>query len=750
MKATKEQRFRKRSAKAGRPKAQFSTVLGAARDSLHAGRREEAMQALDGLAAATHSPRQKGKIAALLGEDQFNSGKHEEAAQTFSRAAAYGRQAQDYTLVLRAGIGLIRAELRLFRPAAAQQAANGLLADLDAANQAVARLEQLSPAELLKEGVVEVPARPPRLSVALTKAAQAFIEGGDSGTARLLLDKVIAEAPNGGARARQLLARLALAGDDLPLAERHARESLMMGRFQAKTIAAWELYLGARGRQGAKPLLEPLVWQAFQANAKGGVLARATLLAIRSMRAYGDDGWVAIADQYLTQRRGLDGVIATEIEKILNAEAKLTAAEPPSQLAARSLWLFRAQDSSPNEQVAHAKAYTRFALAAGETPKFELIASQARKRFGDEQVGKVAHAMALGAMLAKRHDLARNLLNERLGASPPGSAQWGQDLWALARMEEVTGNLAEASFWFFDFAKTEAVPVRFRIQAMLRGFHLLSKQPEAVDTPELSATIRGLLDRTDDFKLVLDAARQLRLVGNSFTELTLYAAQRGGTLADKALARAGTPAAKLAVLEYAARKFHFDLRYHADVTVRWEMLGPADKAAMSVATGSLWYEYLALVFRSYDALGRRESADRVAAAVLDGDTATPEGYVIVGVEHALARLARGDAKGAMEAFAWISTECPTHRRAAPAHYWLALAAWQRGDATDAAGRGGALRRCFAGKSCLLDEWLLDAAGLLLMHQLEVEAALQAASTSNYTEKFLTGTLAGINRDLTKL
>ena len=742
-------RFRTRSVQATKPKDGFSAALGSSRDQLHAGQREEGMRALNELAAGTRNPRRKGRITALLAEDQFAAGKHGAATVAFGRALAYGKQAEDYELVLRAGIGLIRSELRLSHHEAARQAVSELIADLDAANQAVAKLEQLDPAQLKQQGVIEVPARPPRLSVTLTKAAQAFLEGGDSASAKLLLDKVVIQAPNGGARARQLLARLALAGDDLAQAENHARESLQMGRFQAKTIAAWELYLGARGRQGCRPLLEPRIWQAFQANAKGRVLARGTLQAIRALRTYGDGEWVSLANHYLTTQRTLDGVVATEIEKILNAEAKLTATEPPETLAARSLRLFRAADCSPNEQVAHAKAYVRFALAAGESPQLETMISLAHKRHGREQGGKVAHAAALGAMLARRHDLARSILNGRLADATPGSVQWGQDLWALARMEEGTGNLAEASFWFFGFAKTETAPARFRIQAMLRGFRLLENQPEAVNTPDLSATIRDLLAGTDDFKLLLDAARQLRLAGNSFTDLTLHAARRGMDCADAAVARAANPAAKLAILEFASRKFHYDLANHAAVTARWEKLTVADKAAMA-PTGSLWYEYLALVLRSYEALGRPEAADAVAATAIDVDTSTPEGYVIVGIEHALARLARGQPKEAMAAFAWIAAECPTHRRAAPAHYWLALADLRRGDPAAAATRGTALRRCFAGKPCLLDEWHLDASGVLLSHGMDSAAAERAGNAGNYSVEFFEQELGHIALDVNRL
>ena len=120
--------------------------------------------------------------------------------------------------------------------------------------------------------------------------------------------------------------------------------------------------------------------------------------------------------------------------------------------------------------------------------------------------------------------------------------------------------------------------------------------------------------------------------------------------------------------------------------------------------------------------------------------------MIVGIEHALARLARGQPKEAMAAFAWIAAECPTHRRAAPAHYWLALADLRRGDPAAAATRGTALRRCFAGKPTLLDDWLLDASATLLVTNMDQDRAIDMCG-GRYTPEFLERANWKIRKDL---
>ena len=210
----------------------------------------------------------------------------------------YARQAQDLQNVLKAGIGAIRCALRSLQTAEALQMTEKLIEEIKMANQSLDQLAQLTPDQLRKQGVVAVPARPPRLSVALTKLGQAFMEAGETATAMMLLNKVTTQAPNGGARARQSLARLALAADNPELAERHARESLQMGRFQAKTVVAWEQYLIARARLGKTPILENDLWASFQANAKGRILARSTLIVVQVLRAYGDSAWKNLAREF--------------------------------------------------------------------------------------------------------------------------------------------------------------------------------------------------------------------------------------------------------------------------------------------------------------------------------------------------------------------------------------------------------------------------------------------------------------------
>lgn len=63
-------------------------------------------------------------------------------------------------------------------------------------------------------------------------------------------------------------------------------------------------------------------------------------------------------------------------------------------------------------------------------------------------------------MMARRHDLAREILHQRLSILPRGSKQWAIDLSALARMEVVLGNHEAAATHYLEFADTGEIQIR--------------------------------------------------------------------------------------------------------------------------------------------------------------------------------------------------------------------------------------------------------------------------------------------------
>jgi len=163
-----------------------SISLRSARDLIGSGNHTEALAALNTLAKTSRNTTRRAKILLLIGESETKLSRHAAAATAYSKGNAFARQATDLNLLMQTASGEIRSLLRALRTEDAKS------------------------------------------------SATAFLESGLTAEARTFLQKAIQLSPNGASRARQSLAKLALAADDPALAERYAREALLMGRFQTK------------------------------------------------------------------------------------------------------------------------------------------------------------------------------------------------------------------------------------------------------------------------------------------------------------------------------------------------------------------------------------------------------------------------------------------------------------------------------------------------------------------------------------
>jgi tetratricopeptide (TPR) repeat protein len=735
--AKKREKIGKRQNAKTRPHLAFSQSLREARQLIASNNPAAGLAALNTLAAATRNPARRAKILLTIAESETRLSRHTEALAAFQKASQLAAQAADTDLTLLAGTGIVRSLLRSLRTEEAKTAAAALLADLAAAETAFAQIQNLTPEQLAAKGQITVPARPPRSTVGLTKIANAFIQSGLTEEAREFLLKAIQASPNGASRARQSLAKIALASDEPELAERYAREALLMGRFQAKTTAAWPLYLDARARQNKAPILEPDVLAAYRQHAKGRLAAASGLSIVRVLRAHGDPAWKDLATGLVSRKA--DPVITTEIEKLLHADAKLFATEEPRKIAARALRLLRTADVSAQETIAHAKEYVRFSLLAGTEPNLDTVVRTAARKFPAPALLAIRHAACLGAMMATKHDIARPwllaLINEaaRLGQA----AAWGRANWALARMESLLENNAEAAFYYMEVAAHPTTPPRFKIQAMLRGLKFLGKSGDnSTDIAQLSENIRDILRETHDFRILLDAARQLALAGSNFTGLTGEAAQMGIKQARQDAKIAATPQEKLGIHEYLSRKLHCDLvGQNEEVVTIWNSHSDLEKSEFAATGGATWYEYVRTVFLSQIALGMTAQAEKLASDIIDTNRATPEGYVIIGSTYAEWLIQNGEEDKAFEFFNWISKESPTHRKAAAAHYWLSVRNYLNKNLNGAAERSKSVSLCFGNHPELLEEWKLSAKSLIILSKVDRTLAPEVA-TGLFSTNFL--------------
>lgn len=739
---------RKRGSSSPGPKSQFSASLNTARDLVNSGKQAEGLLLLNELASATRNPTKLGKILLLIGDSQVSFSRHTEAVAAFERASVYAKQAQNYGLLLRAGYGQVRSLLRSLNTEQAKIFANQLIADLSAAERAIEEIARLTPAQLASQGSVTVPSRPPRGTVVLTKIGNAFYESGLTNEARDFYLQAIQLSPNGASRARQSLAKLSLASDNPELAERYARESLLMGRFQAKTVAAWQLYLDARARQKLNPILEPDVFAAFKLNTTGRIAGASFLSIIRVLRAHSDSQWKLLATEAVSIV-ATDPIVKTEIEKILQSDAKLTSSQPPEVIAAQALRMLVAPEVSAQEQIAHAKVYVLYTLKANLNLDTSAILQSAQKSFGPNHVISLKHAMALGAISARRFDLAREQLKDLESLLQAGCSAWGRCCWALARMEGDLGNHNQASIMYMKMAAHDKIQARFRVQGLLRGLHHLKNAGGSTNHVAISRSIRSIMSDTTDYRVALNAARQLALAGTAFRKDMMEAANRGIALADLALASSSTDQEALGITEFLARKLYWDLSMLKPLLQRWDNLSTQKKTSFAAIGGSIWYQYIATVFRSLQNSDRQSEALALAASILDENRASPEGYVIIGTEYAEWLLRSGDKVKAFGYFDWISTESPTHRKAALSHYWIAISNLQKNDLPGAKRSANAIRKCYSPAPALEIEQLMDAAALLILNDYDKFAA-QKDSIVPQSIQTLQGQIDRIQEDIDSL
>jgi tetratricopeptide (TPR) repeat protein len=712
----------------------FSASLCAARNLVNSGKHAEGLAALNQLAVVTRNPTRLGKILTIIGESEARLSRHSEACIAFSKATQYANQGKDYDLLLRAGHGSIRSLLRSSRSADATAIANLLIIELQKADQDVQDISNLSPAQLAAKGYVTLPSRPPRSTVVLTKIGNAYSESGLILEAKKFYRQATQLSPNGASRARQKLAAIALAEDNPVLAERFAREALLMGRFQAKTIEAWQLYLDARARQNFSPLMEQDVFAAFKQNAKGRVAAASILSIVRVLRAHDDSFWKILSFEAVANDR-MDSIIKDEIEKIIQADAILRGSEQPKNIAARSLRLFLKNSTSSKEQVAHAKTYVFFTLKNGISPSINFVLNRAASRFNQDHCNSVHHAIALSAIQANRSDLARTWLNQLILKVERGSTAWSRAMWAWARMEGSLGRHAEAALLYLDISSQEAIPLRFRIHSMLSGITHLGRSGDAINLDQISQSIRGFIPSITDYKVALDAARQLSLAGENFQALRDEIATLGIRLADLQIARETSSLSKLKVCEYLARKQYWDLQDSSSVVIRWDGMSDSLKNEMRVTGGSKWYEYCSIVLLALINTGKTNQFNSLASSILDEGRSSPEGYVIVGSIYAKWLFENSDKNRANDYFIWISKELPTHVCAAESHYWLAIKYLRANNVQEALSRAQAVRSCFAGNPSLLSEWDIDAKALLILSNFnELEAS--KLSNNKYSTEFI--------------
>lgn len=444
-------------------------------------------------------------------------------------------------------------------------------------------------------GAVATPDLPPRVSVVATRMGYLFLQEGEPEAAEEFFQLAVLASKGGANRARQGMAKIALARGAPQAALEIAAQAVRQGGFKAKTVPAWETIIAAKRRLGS--------WRIGDKMLKGlesipaGLRARTVLVIVRELRKNDMRQWREVAENWLEREGGRFPVVQAEIRKLFLASAKIEMAGS-EEVQARAEELLRTPGLSPNEWLAGAKEVLRSRLKAGMPDKVFALIAQSEAHYGPEFAPKAAHSLALTCAASQRTDLARDLLRGNVQRLPTDKPQWGRSAWALARMESQLGRHTESADWYRQAFDVPATPVRFQLQARLRW----AEELVAAGQPDQLLAARPLMDsmladvRNPD--VLMDFARQIYVSSPELEDWALAWFDRG---ADRALIRfqeSATPSAAIEVLFRLTRRQVVDFDRGADAIRFWENMSDQRKEWLWTLHNGFW-EYLGLLFRAY-------------------------------------------------------------------------------------------------------------------------------------------------------
>lgn len=708
--------FRKRAPGSQQDRDAISTELRTIAAQISDRKFAAALSQLDSVAAtADLSAERKCQIAGLTGQVLLERGKFRQASEAFE--ASWNLAPDSAQVWFSAALGKVMAQLRDVEVEEALETGKRALSRAITLRKdylaIAANSSQTLPAYL--------GAAPMRPSVAAFRIGQQFCNEGEPEHASWFFAEARRLEPHGACRARIAQARLALALDDVTGAYDLAKQALIVGAFQAKTLSAWEVLIAAGQRLGRTGIESVLA--TGLAGAAPPIRARAKLVIARQLRAFGDPAWTAVAKASSTE----------DPLKIFAAEfGKLRVADAPSMTAAAKL--LEIPNLGPREWIGAAKALVAARLRTGEEVDIAAILADGVARFGAGRQSVLAHGLALVCEKEGQVDLALSLA-EPLAAGDAKSA------WLLARLHRRAGHLSDASTIFQRLSNEPAAPGRFRLLALIEWVRCVASG--GGDDASMAAAAPALLDaagRIDDYELLLDLARQMT---QAPAEVAMHAGEvfaRGEQLARNLLSSAEVPSDALKVLFKVSRR-QADFGHYAQITAGWEAL-PARKRDWLWTQNALYWQYLALVTDAYRITGRFEEAALLAEKYLE-DAATPAaGLAEIGIPHALSLLARGNRADAYEWFDWIAAQTPTHVLCSYAYYWRALRREKAGDGAAKASAVDALNRALGSTRGM--QWKKELS--IRARLLNGESVEAIAATTGNDETWLRKQLEGLEED----
>jgi len=729
---------RKRPHRAPQDRAAFSKTLREIGDDIHRG--ETAAGLAKANQALTHSgldrPRQ-ARVLALVADSEFRRGRFADAAQIQLQAAT--RSLDHATLWLRPHIGVVRALLKV---PDVQQA---VTMARHAVELAAAKMTDFNAAvrsagwELALNRQVEVPMVPPRISVVATRMGNLFLQEGEPEAAEEFFQKAIQSAKGGANRARQGLAQIALAKGEAARAIEIATDAIRRGKYGAKTLPAWKTLIAARRQQGGWRISDRLIENLDAAPA--GLRSRTILTIVRELRKNDMRQWREVAERWSAREGAQFPVVETEIRKMLLSSAK---AQPGNATDKRqqAQALLEMPDLSAKEWLTGAKELVRASLWEGRSVNLDGLLAEAQSKYGQSFVPRTRHSLALSCMMAKRHDLARPLLNANIQHVPTTNAMWGKSVWALARMESLFDQVESARLYRL-FFEEDSIPVRFRLQAQLLWCQALIAAGQPGPLLEARSLMESTLGSIQDPDVLMNFARQLQLGPPELCNWSKELFTQGEARALQCFHAVDHPSVAVKILFKLARRQLYDFNRPAETLQLWESFNSTKKEWLWSAQNSFW-EYMGLLFDAYTRVGTAQTAEAFAQSLLDDPATPPEGLAYVGIPYSQWLVQERRMQDAYNLFDRLIKAVPNHRLCAYAYYWKALAAYNESDLKTMENYVGCLRRAQGNSTGLLCEWDLNAKALLLLAGLDVDQV--AAQVEGYTPTRLHFLRAEITRE----
>ena len=740
---TGKKKMRKRPRRTPRDKTELSATLRNIGDSVRRGKHAAGLAKANAVLENTNfHQRDRARVLALVADSEFKRGRYEKAAQIQLRVAT--DTIDDPTLWLRAYIGEVMALLKspnvedaIMMARHAVEVAETKMANFD---------EQVRLAKQAVEegGSVEVPPVPVRVSVVATRMGYLFLQEGEPESAEEFFNRAIASTKGGANKARQGLAKIALARGEFGKAIDVASDAIRRGGYKVKTLDAWKTLISARRQLCGWKIRERLIKGLDAAPA--GLRARTILTIVRELRKNDMRQWRDVAENWSQKEGRHFPVVETEIRKMALASAK---AEPGNATDKREKaeQLLQMPGLSAKEWLNGTKEFVRASLWEGNTVNFGQLVASAVSAYGEEFAPRARHSLALSCMMAKRHDLARPLLQENVRMDPCGNPAWAKSVWALARMESLLGNHAVAAGLYRRFFEETSIAVRFRLQAQLLWCQELIDAGQPGPLIEARSLMETTLSGVQDPEVLMNFARHLLTAPEELRNWGQELFEQGKTIANRQFNDAISPSVAISILFKLARRQVIDFNRNEEVIALWEGLSPDKRDWLWSQKRDFW-EYLGLVFDAYVRCGNMTEAEAFAGEFIEDPASPPEQLPLLGVPLARCLRATGRFAESLDLYERMARLVPTHPVCVEAWYWLALVARKQSNTLKVNEYAANIRAVQGVQVGMMEQWKYDARALLLLADLNVAGV--DAQAVNYTGDFLNMQYSQIMQDMEEL